>query len=246
MTKKRVPYIILALLLFAAGCKQDTDNTTLNPYYYDYAPINVGHSIVYDVDSILFSYETGGSQVVNDKRYQLMYQVYDTMLDQGIVKQGLLIWKRPDSTQPFTVADRMWYCWQSRNTFEQVEDDLHFIKLVFPPVQGITWQGNEYLPASDTIPDVYQPYSGWSYTITSANVPAVINGIRLDSTVTVLQDSNQNLINDVVSTETYARHIGLVYKKWEVITKQGISSTWANPDSANGFRLIMQLHSYTP
>jgi hypothetical protein len=157
------------------------------------------------------------------------------------------IYKRTDTTQPWASTPyQAWYCFETQSTYEDVENDLHFVKLVFPPVTGVNWQGNEYLPTTDTIADVYQPYFGWTYTYTAVNVPATINNMRFDSTLTVLQDSNQNLVTDEISTETYARHVGLIYKRFELITKQSISSTWANPDSADGFRIIMQIHSYTP
>jgi len=246
MTKKILGILTVATVLILAGCKQDMDNTTLNPYLYDYVPLDIGHSVIYDVDSISYSFVNGGTQQVTTSYYQLMYQVYDTFYTSApTTNYGIYIWKRTDTTQPFQLWQEQ-YCWQTRNTYEDVENDLHFLKLVFPPINGVNWQGNQYLPANDTVMDTYFPYAGWNYTYTSVNVPQTFNNVHFDSTLTVMQDSNQNLINDLVSVESYARHVGMIYKKWEIINKQSISSTWANPDSANGFRIIMTFHSYTP
>jgi hypothetical protein len=102
------------------------------------------------------------------------------------------------------------------------------------------------LPANDTIPDTYQVYAGWTFTYTSVNAPATVNGHFFDSTAVVSEVNNQNLINDVLCSETYARHVGLVYRQWEVINKQDPTSSWAYPNQAVGFRILTWFHSYTP
>jgi hypothetical protein len=59
-----------ASLLVLAGCKQDMDNTKLSPYLYDYAPVNTGHYVIYDVDSIVFRFVNPDSQFVDTVHYQ--------------------------------------------------------------------------------------------------------------------------------------------------------------------------------
>jgi hypothetical protein len=247
---KKVPGIILvAALLLVAGCKQDMDNTKLAPYMYAYAPVDVGHSVTYDVDSISYNYLQGDSQLIDTTYYQLMEKIIDTFYDiNGVVNYGIAVYKRYDTTQPFPVSSyQAWKCIESRNTYETFENDLHFVKLTFPPINGNTWLGNEYLPANDTIADTYQIYNGWTYTYTSVNTPAMVNGHNLDSTVVVSEVNTEltNLIMGVVSQETYALHVGLVYKQFEVINKQDPTSSWTMPNQAVGFRIRMYYHSYT-
>lgn len=239
--------MFLSALLILAGCKQDMDNTKLAPYLYDYAPVNVGHSIVYDVDSVEFNYIQGNTQIVDTFHYQIKELVSDTFYDvNGKVNYRLEIYKRTDTTQPFTTVYQAYYALQLKSSYERVENDLHFVKLVFPPLMNENWQGNEYIPANDTVADTYQPYAGWTYKYTSVNAPATINGLHFDSTVVVTGINEQNLINDALSRETYARHVGLIYKEWEVLTKQDVTSGWDYPNQANGFRIRMRIHSYTP
>ena len=248
MIKKILGTIFVSAILLLAGCKQDVDTTKLSPYLYDYTPVNVGHTVIYDVDSVRFNYLNGDTQQVDTFHYQLKLVVQDTFLDvNSKVNFRMETWKRVDTTQPF-IIDHAWYCFTTRNTFEIVENDLHFIKFVFPPVMGANWQGNEYLPANDTVADTYRPYAGWTYTVTSVNAPTTVNNMRFDSTVVITEINTEprDKVYGALSRNTYARHIGLIYKEWEVINKQSVRSTYEYPDSANGFRIRMRIHSYTP
>ena len=245
---KRVLLILMsASLLIMAGCKQDMDSTKLSPYLYDYAPVNTGHYVVYDVDSIVFRFVNPDSQYVDTIHYQIKELVQDTFYDNlGKLSYRLEISKRYDTTQSLNVVDRAWYSYISRNTYEKNEDDLRFIKLVFPPIVGQTWKGNSYLPASDTTSDTYQIYANWTYAYTAVNQPLSINGQHFDSTLVVTEVDNENLIDRKLSRATYARHVGLIYKEWEILNKQDVASTWDNPYKANGFRIRQMIHSYNP
>ena len=248
MIKNIFVALLVSAVLILAGCKQDTDNTKLAPYLYDYIPVNVGHSVTYDVDSVEFNYIQGDTQIVDTFHYQLKVVILDTFYDQGLLKYGIATYKRTDTTQPFpsSAYQASWSTINHNTAYWLDENDLLFVKFVFPPIIGVNWQGNEYLPANDTIADTYQPYAGWTYTFTSVNSPATVNNIHFDSTAVVTEINSQNLINDALSRETYARHIGLIYKEWEIITKQDVNSSWDYPNQANGFRIRMRVHSYTP
>ena len=251
MTRKIAAAIIVSALLTAAGCKQDMDHTKLSPYLYDYIPTDVGHSVIYDVDSISYSYDatqSGGQQVYDTVYYQIKETVLDTFYDaSGYLHYGIAVYKRYDTTQPFSsFTYQAWQWTLNSTTFQSDENDLNFVKLTFPPIAGNTWQGNSYLPANDTIYDTYYVYNGWTYTYTSVNKPSNVNGHNFDSTVVVSDVNNQNKVQDVFCTETYALHVGLVFKQWEVINKQDVNSSWITPDQANGFRIQMWYHTYTP
>ena len=231
------------------GCKQDMDNTKLAPYLYDYLPASVGHSVTYDVDSIGYNYIVGDTQIVTNVHYQLREVILDSgnsvcLYQPGVTCYGVAEYKRYDTTQPFPSNYLYWYFYLNKSTYVTNYQDLAFENFTFPPITGNTWLGNSLLPANDTIQDTYQPYAGWVYTYTSVNVPNTVNGHHFDSTA-VVSDVNDttNLVNDVFCTEIYARHVGLVFRQFEVITKQGIFSSWANPDSATGFRIKQWFHS---
>ena len=255
MTRKIAAAIIVSALLTAAGCKQDMDHTKLSPYLYDYIPTDVGHSVIYDVDSISYSYDAtqaGGQQVYDTVYYQLKEVLLDTLTpcQSGVTCYHMAEYKRYDTTQPFSpYAYQAWYFYVKASVYVADQNDLPFEKFTFPPISGSTWLGNCLLPANDTIQDTYQTYAQpytWTYTFTSVNVPNTVNGHFFDSTSVVTDVNSQNAVNSTVCIETYARHVGLISRQWEVINKQDVSSTWAAPNQANGFRIQMWYHTYTP
>jgi len=255
MIRKITAIIIVSALLIVAGCKQDKDNTKLSPYLYDYIPTDIGHSVTYDVDSISYSYDAsapGSQQVYDTVYYQLKEVLLDTLTpcQSGVTCYHMAEYKRYDTTQPFnTFAYQAWYFYVKASVYVADQNDLPFEKFTFPPIQGSTWLGNSLLPANDTIMDTYQTYAQpypWTYTFTSVNVPNAINGHFFDSTSVVTDINSQNAINSTVAIETYARHVGLISRQWEVINKQDVTSNWTTPNQANGFRILMSYHSYTP
>ena len=239
-------YLLIVLIVCTlAACNQDSDNVKLSDFLYDYAPVNTGHYVIYDVDSIAYNF-VSPFQNVDTVHYQIKEVVQDTFYDNlGKMSYRLEEYKRSDSTTVFNAIDpNAWYSYLSKNTYEKVEFDFRFIKLVFPPIIGNTWKGNQYLPTSDTISDVYQIYAGWDYTYTAVNIPTTINGLHFDSTLVATGVNRENKVDKKLSRETYARHIGLIYKEWEILNKQDVNSSWDAPNQVNGFRIRMRVNSY--
>jgi hypothetical protein len=150
---------------------------------------------------------------------------------------------RPDSSAAWQLS-KVWYANKYKNTYERVEDDLRFVKMTFPPVVGSHWAGNHYLPTSDTTSDIYKRYHGWDYKYTDVNAPKVIGRLNFDSTLTITEVDKQNAIDNTHSLASYALHVGLVYREWDLINKQDVASSWDNPNKANGFRIRMRVQSY--
>src|SRR4051812_387123 len=107
---KRVLFAsIIAILLVLAGCKQDKDLTTLSPFLYDYAPVNVGHYVIYDVDSIVFRFAAPDSQHVDTVHYQIKELIQDTFYDNlGHLSYRIEVSKRYDTLSPLDVVSRAW------------------------------------------------------------------------------------------------------------------------------------------
>ncbi|MFN8275978.1 MAG: hypothetical protein U0T84_00710 [Chitinophagales bacterium] len=237
-----IGFIGVGLLLLAA-CKK-TNYEFASDYLLDYAPNNVGHYVVYDVDSIRYKFILPSTQLVDTIRYQLKEELTDTFYDNlGRMVQRLEVSRRSTSVDAWSL-DRVWYSYRSGTVYEKVENDWRFIKLVFPPLNGVTWSGNSYLPANDTTEDAFKVFANWKYEYADVNTPGVINGLQFDSTLTVNEVNEENLIDKKKSVARYARQVGLIYKEWQLINKQDVTSTWDNPQQANGFRIFMRVNSY--
>jgi hypothetical protein len=85
----------------------------------------------------------------------------------------------------------------------QVEENIDFIKLIFAPKIGDTWNGN-----------AYNMLNVWDYEYTSVDSRDTINTLILDSVLTVVQKDDANIIEREYAEEKYARGIGRVSKTY--------------------------------
>jgi hypothetical protein len=233
----RIAAVITVAVLFSSCDK--TEDLVID-YKHDYYPDKMGHYVVYDVDSVVFDNFSDTSDTL---RYQRKYVVDSTFVDNiGRDAFRLIRYYRPDSTQSWTLTD-VWWAVKENNVLEVVEENQRFVKLLFPPKEGQQWQGNKYLVDSLDGNWWYWELGEWDYTVTDVDVPATINGMTFDSTVTVMQQSDSTLIVKVISEEQYAKGVGLVYKKFSALEKrQDISRPWSNPEG--GFILTMRIVEY--
>ena len=88
-----------------------------------------------------------------------------------------------------------------------VENNTPFIKLVFPFVNDLEWDGNA-LNAKPT--DRYELQSTSETLLEEIESPL---DTLLDQSITVVQSNLSSLVNDSIFSETYVDEIGLFYKK---------------------------------
>lgn len=240
-------FALLAASLYA--CKDKSDDYTIN-YEYDYMPVDSGHYIIYNVDSILYASQKTGNgggfiQKNDTARYQLMEfyagAYYDSMQD--IVKYRIEYYKRKTPNDLWQ-QDRVWWATKTVTNFQRQEDDLKFIKLLFPPREGTTWNGTTFIPKTGQ----FEYLENWNFKMTEVNSAKTYGGFNFDKTlvVTHVDIGKDNLITNQLSRETYAKGVGIVYKEWDMIEKQDVLSNWDNPQNSNGFRIRMEVSDYFP
>jgi len=204
--KTRCYWCGIVLLCFAllTGCeKQDSVPVEM---YYDYFPVNPGHFVVYEVDSVVYDGFTGQ---IHQYRYQVMQSIHSRFTDaEGRESLRLERFIRPDAQHNWQIKD----VWQARihqGRLEKIEENNLFIKLVFPPHRGRTWNGNAY----NTMPPM-------TYRIIDVHEPLMVRpGLSFDSTLTVLQNNLITLISEDVRMERFARHVGLIERRQRIVRK---------------------------
>jgi hypothetical protein len=231
----------LVYLLTLGSCKKPPPPFTGNYQYYYYPIDSPGRSVIYNVDSILFSYN--GAYTRDTVHYQWMEVIGDTFYDNlNQLNRKLVFYRRADSSQAWTF-DRQWYAYRTTTNLQINEDDLRFVKLIFPPTAGATWNGNLYIPSTPL--DQYQIFSSWNYYYENTDTSFTLNGNNLSNMIIVSEVNSVNLLNKTVRTEMYAPNIGLVYQEWEGLTKQNTQVGW-DSGAENGFSVHMYLVSHNP
>lgn len=220
--------VLLAAIVFASmpSCKKDPQP---EPYFgYDYFPINKGHWVVYDVDSIDFNAFTGK---VDTFQYQVKEVIGDAMAPEGGENKtysSVLMerYSRPSGNEPWSL-NWVGFVNLHKERLEKVENNQKIVKLIFPIRRNLTWKGNAFNNLEE-----------WDFKYLEAHEAMNIEGNRFDSTVTVLQVEDFNLIEEKKYKEIYARNIGLVSK--EIIdVKTDVDGT-----IKSGFKFYQKINTY--
>jgi hypothetical protein len=244
-----VAVCLVAVFLLLPSCKDKKDNYDI-AYEYEYFPLDSGHFIIYDVDSIRYSAQKIGSgggyiQKNDTVKYQLMEYYAGKYFDsvQGIEKYRIEYYQRKTKDQAWK-QDRVWWATQTTTNIQRQEDDLKFIKLIFPPRENATWNGTIFIPKTGQ----YEFLENWNFKMTEVGAAKEIGAFKFPKTlvVTHIDTDDGNLINNQLSREIYAKGVGIVYKEWDKIDKQDVLSGWDNPQNADGFRIRMRVFDYFP
>ncbi len=196
-----------ALFLLISGCKPETPFVPAD-LEYEYFPLEVGRTLVYTVDSV--TYDDFFDPVKVDSVSLQQRELYEsTYLDnEDRESYRIEVHQRKADSLPWkpshTYAANL-----TQSTAQRVEDNLRFIKLLFPPTKGKVWKGNAYIDAADDLAYL----KDWEYEIVSSGEPYSVNGVSYPNTVSVLQIDELNAIEQRYGFEVYAKDVGLIYQK---------------------------------
>lgn len=247
MRSFKITLLITGFLFFffAVSCKKSTPK--LIDFKYGYFPIDTGHYVIYDADSITYNNFYNPTRI-DTVSFQIKEVITTVFLDNtGTPAYRIQGYRRSTPNNPWVVY-YTWYSNRYTSTAQKTEEPLKYIKLLFPPALGVTWFGNSYIDCVDTNAFL----AGWNYYYENIDVPLTLTStsgtLSSDSTLTVLQDSTNSLQAYTYSVEKYAKNVGLVYKQLTVLADD--SSTLRPPSvpwpqrANNGFIYTLSAVSY--
>jgi hypothetical protein len=170
---------------------------------HSYVPSNIGHEIIYDVDSIVKSDFNG---MIDTVHYQVR-EVIESISTDNERRPTLRLerYKRLTPSDPWVIY-KVWTANVTNVNYEKKEDNITYIKLIFPLVLNKKWNGN----AKNDLEEE-------DYEYVSVNTPENFNSIILDSALTVVQsDFDDFYVEKVIKSEKYATGIGMFYKEYFV------------------------------
>ena len=235
--------VFLCFQFFISCTKQDTISSSVKAS--NYYPVAAGKVWVYRLDSTTTP-DFGTSLVIHS------YHVKDSIAGSFSDNTNRLSWIVYRLITD-TLEQNPWqslstyYITPTANSIELLDDNnLRFIKLVAPVVQGKTWQGNSYIDTRSITSDV-QYLDGWNYTYTAVDSPYTTLAGVIDSSVIVFQQdetSPDTAFNPDYfqqrdySIEVYAKNTGLIYKDFlHWIWQPGDQQPGAYQEGSYGIRL---------
>jgi hypothetical protein len=251
MKKLQVLFIISLVLITAGGCKKTvgTPSATIQPT--DYLQLQVGKYVTYRLDSLQFVNFGSQDTIVS---YQAM-DVVDTLITDNLGRPSWRVIRYlsdTTGTAPW-VPDITYMVTVTKQDVEVVENNLRFIKLVYPVSNGYNWSGNSYIDVTSDTFNVLTYMQGWNYTYDSVGLLFNTLGGTVANSLTVIQepDITNGDFSDPTrfserdySTEVYGKGIGLIYKSFlhqEYQPPNGGSNSGSN--SGYGLTLNMIDHN---
>lgn len=214
--------LFLGVLLFA--CKKDTNDYVAPEIGHKYAGLTLGKYVVYDVDSLFYDDFTAS---VDTAIYQIKELVAEAYTDlEGEQAFKINRYRRNHDTLAWVLID-VWNAKLTQTNFQKAEENVRFVKLIFPVGNGKVWNGNSMNTMAE-----------WEYEYESIDQPENVGGNPLAKVLTVNQLENINLIEEQQFLEKYAENVGLVYKKSKDLVRDNLSSPW------RGYDVTYTLKSY--
>jgi hypothetical protein len=219
----KVIFGLFILLSIMQSCK---------PIYYkvepevglSYFPLQKGHAVTYRVDSTIYD-DFGQGNVYTNSYY--MKDVVDSSFFnlENKLTHVVLRYMRPIASPDFKLI-KSYMVVGNNQRVEVVEDNLRYIKLVFPYSTSITWLGNNFISSTSSSP--YDFLSDWDCRYINFGGTHQYENFNCDSTVTVRQYAlvSSDTVSAtaygevIIANETYAKSVGMVNKLLYVWEKQ--------------------------
>ncbi len=209
-----VGVLAIAISSFISSCRKQTiDNSTVQTKAY--FPLELGKYVEYSVDSTKYnSFDCSTVQT----HWLLRYTVADTFSDDSMRRSYRIEirQRRADSSSWHTQGNIL--VTPTEYALEYSQSNLKFIKLTFPIIDGLYWNGNSYIPTAD---QDYTYFNNWVYTYANVGQPYNTGFVNFDNTVTVNEaDESLNTADGpgaysykTYSKEVYAKNVGMIYRE---------------------------------
>lgn len=239
--------LLIIICLVFSSCKKETENVELN-YDYNLMPLEIGNYIIYKGDSSIYNFFF--PQVKRTNSFFLKETIKDTSRDNlNRLRYEISTQIRMDSTLPWGI-EKIHYIVPNKKSIERVEDNLRYIKLIFPNNVNDEWKPN--LLITTKLPYIFELDTAINANDSKATIITkdvmYSNAYKsFDSTTTIINLIDSSAIDYYKLTEIYAKNVGLVYlERWNVIAKdRDANNTLPWVDRARvGFYLKLQAIQY--
>jgi len=201
--------LIIIGVVFFVSCKDEIENDPSgieDNIQYRYFPLDPGSFIVYSVDSVIHRFDDDDTDnpdsLIDNYHYEVMEAVDSSFID----GEGDTAWRISryyrDSSSADWIFSTLWTAKVTNQSAQRVEENIRYLKISFPIKLNKSWNGNyfNFLPEED-------------YTIQEVNAPINIGNFSFDSSMTVLETNDDNLLRRIFKESKYAYGIGLISRE---------------------------------
>ncbi len=222
--------LLFSLIVLLAGCESETKMIDESIFGFDYFPVAIDDYRIFRIDSTI--YDNDGLIVI-EKRTFIEERITELFINgEGDTLYVLQRSARGSDNEEWRAVDN-WLVGVSSENGYRIEENLKFIKMVFPLSVGTRWNGNQFNEFTEvTIAgETLQAYKHWDYEVLANNVNIDVNGTSYSNVFQIQQADDDIGIERRLSHEWYAPGIGMIRKYMEILDTQCTSAcdgqTWA-------------------
>lgn len=206
-------FVIIILTIHSCGKDFINDPQSLGLQFY---PVEIGNSWTYRMDSII--YDDEGLNIYETTSFMKEEIIEKTIDAAGDSTYILQVSKRRDETLAWQVTD-LYYLYKDDQKLKRVEENLSFLKLVFPTTIGSNWNGNQFDENLEVLVagDVVNVFQNWGdYRIKDKVNDFPVSGAVYDNVLVIEQADESNNIQQRYSFEYYKENIGLIMREMKI------------------------------
>lgn len=227
-------WLVLSIVAFQA-CK-DRETETFDSgaaQQYAYFPLQIGKYIDYQVDSVVYDFGAGGGTTLDSSTTFVRELIADTLRDQnGQLLYTIERYERDSLQAPWTLRS-IGTAARTGSQAIRTENNLRFLKLIFPMDRRSEWDGNTWIDVNREIEiagERMRPFSNWLYEVDSIDVQAQVGVFPFDSTLLITEADDNNIIERRLSRVRYAKNVGLVWREQWILDSQYCNQSIPPPD----------------
>jgi hypothetical protein len=247
-TEFRNPFLVLTMsilcLLWSSCGKNETD--TLPDLAKEYYPLQIGKTLIYDIDTIQFDPQPGNTVKIDTFKWQVKEVFIDTF--KGLTGQLTYKIERSErkrgSSDPYDVK-KIFTVALADNGVLRTEDNLKFVKMPRFFGEKTTWDGNVYCDQSLVIEVAGERMflfgKKWNYEILSLAKAEKIGTKDFTDIMTARAQSDTRILTEKrYNLEKYAKGVGLVYKEQHILDTQKLDAAIAWEKKADKGFIVKQ------
>jgi hypothetical protein len=225
--------IVFALFVLGilTSCQEERECGCVSPpstgrdFFY---PIK-NQAVIYDIEETQYSLTT----TPNIKKYQLK-EVFASSSVETDGKETLRIerYRRENDTQKWAI-DSVFSAKKELDKALKTENNVTYVKLVFPISEGLKWNGNAYNSLGND-----------TYELKKLNQSFQTNGQNFSRTLTVIQQNDSTLVDLKRRTEVYAEGIGMIYQEKTNVSYCNTGDCLGKGKIDFGTKYILKIKSY--
>ncbi len=234
-------YVLLIFtgLLLLSSCEENSIILDDSEAGFEYYPVEIGNFWLYKVDSTLVpGFRMDKITSTSFIREEITDSFLNSQGDTTFILQRSISETR-DGTYSFT--DR-WTIEKTETNLIRVEENLQFLKIIFPVMRGDIWQGNRFDERTEVTvaQQSMRPYKEWEYEVLNKAAVISANGTDYNDVLEIQQANFETEIELRQSKEYYAPGVGMILRELSILDTQCFANCAGDPwleKAERGFEL---------